>query len=594
MALLFISFIAGVLTVLAPCILPVLPVIIGSSAAGRSTWTPYVVVGSLALSVIAFTFLLKATTAFIAIPPAVWTYLSGGILLLFGATLVFPQLWENIPGLAKLSAVGNKAVGAGYQKKSLWGDVLIGAALGPVFSTCSPTYFVILASVLPASLLLGTTYLLAYVLGLSLVLLALALLGERLSSKLGAFADPRGWFKRVIGVLFIVLGLMIATGYEKKVETAILESGFFDVTKIEHTLLRSLEEDTEPKENRETAPAASETLQNSTIEESNPGASLPGTQEYSFLSPTEKAARYTKAPELTGLDGYLTEDGAPITLGEFVGSKVVLVDFWTYSCINCKRTTPYLVAWDKAYRDDGLVIIGVHTPEFAFERIAENVRAAMEEAGIEYPVVQDNHYATWRAFKNQYWPRKYLIDIDGYLVYDHIGEGAYEETEEAIRRALAERKARLGMDASISGSADVSIAAPGISGSPEIYFGASRNKHLQNGVQDKTGLQDFVTPDTALLNRLYLGGTWDIEEEYAKAEGDSTVTFRFYAKNVYMVASATTATPIQVHQDGAFERTVSIEESTLYTLVANGNSGEHLLTLSIPDGVQLYTFTFGG
>lgn len=237
MTFLVISFFAGMLTVLAPCILPLLPVVVGSSAAARDNRTPYVVVGSLALSVIVFTYLLKASTAFISIPPEVWTYLSGGILTLFGLTLLFPVLWERVPGLAALSSKSNKLVGAGYQKKSLWGDVLVGAALGPVFSTCSPTYFVILASVLPASFVLGTGYLLAYVLGLSLVLLLLGLLGERLAQRMSVLADPSGWFKRTIGFLFIVLGLMIAFGYEKKLETMILEGGYFDVTKVEQTLL---------------------------------------------------------------------------------------------------------------------------------------------------------------------------------------------------------------------------------------------------------------------------------------------------------------------------------------------------------------------
>ncbi len=237
MTFLVIAFFAGMLTVLAPCILPLLPVVIGSSAAARSKLTPYIVVGSLALSIIVFTYLLKASTAFVTIPPQVWTYLSGGILALFGLTLLFPALWEQVPGLALLSSRSNKLVGTGYQKKSVWGDVLVGAALGPVFSTCSPTYFVILASVLPASFALGTVYLLAYVLGLSLILLFLGLLGERLAQRMSTFADPRGWFKRGIGLLFVVLGLMIAVGYEKKLETAILESGYFDATKLEQTLL---------------------------------------------------------------------------------------------------------------------------------------------------------------------------------------------------------------------------------------------------------------------------------------------------------------------------------------------------------------------
>lgn len=237
MTLLIISFVAGVLTVLAPCILPLLPVVIGSSASGRSKWTPYIVVGSLALSIIIFTFLLKVSTAFITIPQQFWTYLAGAIIAIFGLTLVFPKLWSKVPGVSKVSKDSNKLVGTGYKKKSFWGDVLIGAALGPIFSTCSPTYFVILASVLPASFLLGTTYLLAYVIGLSLILLLIGILGEKFSSKLNKFADSDGWFKKTLGILFIILGIAIALGFDKQIEIFLLESGLFDVTKIEQQLL---------------------------------------------------------------------------------------------------------------------------------------------------------------------------------------------------------------------------------------------------------------------------------------------------------------------------------------------------------------------
>jgi len=237
MTLLVVAFIAGVLTVLTPCILPLLPVVIGSSASGRSRATPYIVVGSLAISIILFTYLLKASTAFIMVPAEVWAYLSGGIVVFFGLTLLFPALWERVPGIAALSISSNKLVGSGYSRKSVAGDVLIGTALGPVFSTCSPTYFIILASVLPASFFLGTAYLLAYVLGLSLVLLLIALLGQRFADRLSGVSDPRGYLKRGIGVLFVVLGALIITGYEKKLETAILDSGYLDITKIEQVLL---------------------------------------------------------------------------------------------------------------------------------------------------------------------------------------------------------------------------------------------------------------------------------------------------------------------------------------------------------------------
>lgn len=241
MAFLAVSFIAGILTVLAPCILPLLPVVIGSSASGRSKATPYVVVASLGISIMLFTYILKASAALIMVPPAVWSYVSGGILTFFGITLVFPHLWERVPGVNKLSIGSNKLLGAGHRKNSIAGDIIVGAALGPVFSTCSPTYFVILASVLPASFFLGTLYLLAYTIGLSLILLFIALLGERFASRLSGFSNPYSWFKRSLGLLFVVLGLLIISGYEKKLETAILDSGYFDVTKIENRLLERTE-----------------------------------------------------------------------------------------------------------------------------------------------------------------------------------------------------------------------------------------------------------------------------------------------------------------------------------------------------------------
>ena len=243
MTLLLISFVAGLLTVLAPCVLPLLPVIIGSSVGARSKATPYIVIGSLALSILIFTYLLKASTALIDIPPSVWSYLSGGILFGFGLTLLFPTLWEHLPFVNKGSVGANKILGAGYQKKSIWGDVLMGAALGPVFSTCSPTYFVIIATVLPASFLLGTVYLLVYLLGLVTVLVLISLLGQKITSKLTVASDSRGWFKRSIGAFFILLGILIITGNDKKFESWVLDQGIIGgVLQIEQGLLNSLDE----------------------------------------------------------------------------------------------------------------------------------------------------------------------------------------------------------------------------------------------------------------------------------------------------------------------------------------------------------------
>lgn len=236
MTLLFLSFFAGLLTVLAPCILPLLPIIIGSGAGARSRWTPYIVIGSLSASILLFTYLLKASTIFIAIPQSFWAYFSGSILFLIGIIFAFPKVWEMVPGVQRVSVGGNKLIGEGHQKKSVWGDVVIGAALGPVFSSCSPTYFLILATVLPESFLVGTVYLIAYIGGLASILLGIALLGQRFVAHLTWAANPHGWFKRGIGILFLLVGIAIMTGLDKDFEALILDSGF-NTVQFENNLL---------------------------------------------------------------------------------------------------------------------------------------------------------------------------------------------------------------------------------------------------------------------------------------------------------------------------------------------------------------------
>jgi cytochrome c biogenesis protein CcdA len=242
MTLFLISFLAGTLTVLAPCILPILPIIIGGSVGDeKRRLAPFVIIASLGVSVILFTFLLKVSTAFIAIPQSVWSALSGGTLAVFGLVMIFPGLWESIAGKFQFGSGANRALAQGYKKKSFTGDVIMGMALGPIFSTCSPTYFVILATVLPQSFALGTAYLLAYVLGLSLILVLIAILGQRFVGKLNGASDPRGWFKRGLGVLFLVIGILIITGFDKKIETSLIESGVFDsITGFESRLIEKI------------------------------------------------------------------------------------------------------------------------------------------------------------------------------------------------------------------------------------------------------------------------------------------------------------------------------------------------------------------
>jgi len=237
MTLLLISFVAGGLTVLAPCILPLLPVIIGGSVSDNTRRSPLIITGSLALSIVAFTLLLKFSTVFIDIPPRVWSIISGTIIIFFGIVSLIPDLWKVIAEKFNFSGRSNQILGKSEQHRSRWGDVLMGAALGPVFSSCSPTYFVILASVLPESFSKGLLYLAAYAVGLSVVLLCIGYLGQRAVKKMRWAADPYGWFKRGLGILFILVGFFVMTGADKRVQTFILEQGYFDISKIELQLL---------------------------------------------------------------------------------------------------------------------------------------------------------------------------------------------------------------------------------------------------------------------------------------------------------------------------------------------------------------------
>lgn len=579
MLLLLISFIAGVLTVLAPCVLPLLPVIVGGtlsngSTAGFNKKKAFTIILSLGVSVIAFTLLLKASTLFIAIPEYVWKWISGGIVIFLGLVTFFPSLWEN-KFLARLSTKSNILLGKGDQKKSFWGDVIVGAALGPVFSTCSPTYFIVLATVLPVNFFLGLTYLLTYTVGLCLSLLIVSVVGQKIMNKLGVVADPNGWFKKTLGVIFLIVGIAIIGGLDKKIQLFILDKGFFDVTKIEQKLLQ---ENNAPKD---------EPAKESAI----------NTDSGSYLTKEQKQTQYKKVPELSSIDGYVNTDGKPITLAELKG-KVVLLDIWTYSCINCQRTLPYINDWYAKYKDQGLVVVGLHTPEFSFERIQSNVEKAVDRFGIKYPVVLDNDYSTWNALGNQFWPRKYLVDIDGYIVYDHIGEGNYEETEKAIQNALKERAARMGMEDKVSTTttkpADVVTVDTSKVKSPETYFGSSRNEYLANGTAFRSGEQTFTVPSNISFNKLYLGGIWNMSYEYAESKSAGSVVFSYEAKNVYITAGSAEGVEVEIYKDDVFIKNVLIKDETLYQLIQDTEYGKHRLRIVIPKaGLQAFTFTFG-
>ena len=311
----------------------------------------------------------------------------------------------------------------------------------------------------------------------------------------------------------------------------------------------------------------------------------------------EKSIKYSRAKELVDPTGFINT--GPFKLSDIVGKKVVLLDFWTYSCINCQRTIPYLNAWYQKYRDLGLVIVGVHTPEFDFEKDYNNVSTATKGRGIQYPVVLDSNHGTWNAYQNIYWPREYLIDIDGFIVHDSIGEGHYEADERAIQAALKERSDGLGLGLNIPNTISspqnvISMDASKVQ-SPEIYFGAEGNNYLSNGDKGVMGEQNLSLPNSFSLNALYLGGDWNFQNEYAQNKTtEGKIVFKYSAKNVYMVASADQTVKLKIMVDGKFLKEITVLDDRLYDLIGGDSYGEHLLEIEVENpGLKAFTFTFG-
>ena len=321
-----------------------------------------------------------------------------------------------------------------------------------------------------------------------------------------------------------------------------------------------------------------------------------------------KAKKYERVKEISSPDGFINT--APFALKDYVGKKVILVDFWTYSCINCKRTTPYLNTWYDKYEKDGFVIVGIHTPEFDFEKVYDNVKKATEQEKIKFPVVLDNDYSTWTAYKNQYWPRKYLIDIDGFIVYDHIGEGAYDETEAKIVDALNERAQTLGMGkVEMSGTSPTDVVLPSAGVSPETYLGFARSEYMANpllaGCRD--AVCDYTLPARIPSNTFGIEGKWTIKQEFARTEAkDASLMFSVRAKNVYLVGhGAQGAVNVHVLLDGKEvpasasgeslkNSTLMINDAKLYHVFSFPGVESHTLELkSDGPGLELFTFTFG-
>jgi cytochrome c biogenesis protein CcdA/thiol-disulfide isomerase/thioredoxin len=583
MALLILfGFVAGAATALSPCVLPVLPIALSAGATGGRR-RPLGIVAGLAVS---FTFATVAAVYVISalgLPDDFLRKLAIVILLGFGVTLMIPPLAARLE--AWISQFASRAGVAKSEGDGFWSGVVVGASLGLVYAPCAGP---ILAGVIVVSA--STAFsggrlavALAYGIGSAVVLYFLMLGGRKVISPLAR----RGVGLQVaMGAVMVVVALAMLRDYDVKFQNTIASD-----------LPSFLVNPSESLESTASAKSALADLRDgghgigSEATGAAPAKTAVGRLDLPDLGP---------APEFVGnQDWFNTPGGEPLTLKGLRG-RVVLVDFWTYSCINCIRTLPYLTAWDKRYRKDGLTIVGVHTPEFPFEKEAGNVEAAIAENEIRYPVVQDNDQATWNAYANQYWPAEYFIDARGDVRYVHFGEGSYGEKEAVIRDLLAEAGRRVG-----KGEAGAHGLAPsaGVT-TPETYLGAARAERFTNA-ELSPGLHAFNAPDGLPGNEFAYHGNWRIALDSATAAAGAKLDLNFGARRVYLVlGSPGESRRVAVKLDGkpiapadagsdVHSGVVDVSSQRLYNLVDLPRVEHHVLELEPQAGVMGYAFTFG-
>src|SRR5215211_7141351 len=570
------ALLAGAGTALSPCVLPVLPAVLSAGVTGGRRRPLGVVVG-LALSFTFATVALVYVIDALGLPDDLLRTVAIATLFAFGLLLLVPSLAARVEAWVS-ALVPGPARGGG---DGFGSGLLLGASLGLVYAPCAGP---ILAGVITVSAAQDFTVgklavALAYSLGSSLVLYALMLGGRRITGRLGAL---RGRIQVAMGVVMIaVAAVMIAD---------------LDV-RFENTIARHLPQAlVDPTSRIESSSAISSGIAD--LRGGGPASREGGTAQ---AAAGERLPVYFEAPDFVGTQEWFnTPGGRPLTIGGLRG-QVVLVDFWTYTCINCIRTLPYLEAWYRKYHRDGFELVGVHTPEFPFEREAANVERAIGDFGITYPVVQDNESATWTAYHNQYWPADYLIDAQGRVRLVHFGEGAYAETEAGIRSLLAEAgSGKLGE------RAHARVQRPDPRSTPETYLGAARAERFANG-PILPGAQQFdEIPASELVDdQLAYGGGWTIAHDSATAGRDASLELNFSARRVFLVlGSPDEPRRVKVLLDGkpipnplagpdVRSGTATISSHRLYRLVDLPRTGRHVLTLRPEQGVEGYAFTFG-
>ena len=590
--LLVVAFVAGLVTAVSPCVLPILPIVLATGAGGDRR-RPYLVIAGLIASFSFFTLASVQIVGALHLPSSTLRDVAIVVIAGFGLTLLVPALsvaWERatarVPAIgARLTRTGAPAGVAGAPAGvagglgGAAGGLITGVGLGLVWTPCAgPILGAItsLAVTAPGSAS-AAALVVAYSIGAGLPLLGIALGGRAALSRL-RLRSASAWAGRAFGALVLVTAGLMAVGADTAL-SASLTSGLPDWTGTLQTLERT----------DQVQSALSE------IGLSPHGGSAPGAAG----SPGSNLSNGPLAPDFTGIDHWL--NSGPLTMAGLRG-KVVLVDFWTYSCINCIRTLPYVEGWYQKYAADGLVIVGVHTPEFAFEYDTGNVAGAIARFGITYPVAQDNEYATWQAYGNEYWPADYLIDATGHIRSVHFGEGDYLQTEADIRSLLAQAGA-----AALPTAAQSAAPPPFVANqTPETYLGTDRADRFASPESAMAGPARYTFPSSLRDDAFAVSGTFDFGPQYvtASAAGDQ-LELSFFARDVYLVMAADSPVLARVKvtgvgdvgatEDVAVDGSITIGQARLYHLVhlSSAIRGTVAVTFDAP-GARAYAFTFGG
>ena len=580
--LLAFSFLSGAVTVLSPCILPVLPIVLSSSAASGKQ-RPLGVIMGLIISFSIFTLLITQIVSLLGLSANTLRIIAVSVIGILGLSMIIPKLSELVE--KTLSFLPRMAGSNQHEGNGFLPGFITGLSLGLVWAPCAGP---ILASVTALAATQSLSFasalvVIAYAIGSGIPLLAIAYGGRSLIQKLPFLNRNLGKVQRIFGIVMIMTAVAIALNFDVLVTswlTNALPSGLSSALSKFETSSSVNEQLDELTKSDKTDYFVSGDI---SIENLQSGAILPN------LGP---------APELTGIVNWINSD--PLTL-ELLRGKVVLIDFWTYSCVNCVRTLPYIKEWHDKYAKDGLVIIGVHTPEFEFEKDTRNVEKAVERFSMKYPVAQDNDFKTWRAFNNRYWPAKYFIDSEGNVRYTHFGEGAYAESELVIQQLLAETGV-------VTGESISPEAENGFSNlqTPETYIGYSRQIAFvspERLAPDEAS--KYTLPANIPLHRFAVSGNWIFSEEFAEAsESGSQLILHFFAKDVYLVLDSPKLGKIRIEIQGETARNLSedldqnneitIDEARLYHLASFELPLEGTLVITYLDsGIQSYAFTFG-